>query len=131
MFNKSMSVLTELHQAALPVSGKGTAEAHVEIFQVFESDGGFDIDEKNPQGDRGETHTSLWGHATTHKAISQTHSPEQQWKDFHFSISGSALKLATTSNTQTQHIYLNTPRPPISSYYRIRRRILVILLMWG
>lgn len=45
--------------ASLPVSGEWTAQAHVEIFQVFESDGSFDVDEENPQRDGGQTHTSF------------------------------------------------------------------------
>lgn len=37
----------------LPVGGERAAEVNVEVFQVFESDGSFDVDKEYPQGDSG------------------------------------------------------------------------------
>lgn len=70
------------------MSGEWTAQAHVEIFQVFESDCSLDVDKEDPQRDGGQAHTTLWGHTTTHmrRTLIQACSPDQQWKDFLFRL---------------------------------------------
>lgn len=57
------------HGLDSPVSSERTTQVHVEVLQVFESDGCLYVHKEYPQRDRGQTDASLWN-TETEKTVS-------------------------------------------------------------